>query len=155
MKKSHKILIISLIAVLLLLPLFSPLIAHGYNSCVAKVMESRMSRTLKKLDIEVCDSANYHGKLSGNGNGTAYSCVFLIKGEAEKVMASLNEAGLGYYIDYATESRDGAFDISLLEHRDVEFDNKEFAENPSEYFALYAYDEPELSWLGDSDFCSH
>lgn len=155
MKKSHKIIIITLIAVLLLLPLFSPLIAHGYNACVANVMESRMSRTLKKLEIEVCDSSNYHGKLSGNGNGTAYSCVFLIKGDPEKVMASLNAAGLGYYIDYATESKDGAFDISLLEHRDVKFDNSEFTENPSEYFALYVYDSPKLSWLGDSDFCSH
>lgn len=155
MKKSHKIIIITLIAVLLLFPLFSPLIAHGYNACVANVMESRMSRTLKKLDIEFCDSANYHGKLSGNGNGTAYSCVFLIKGDPEKVMASINAAGLGYYIDYATESKDGAFDISLLEHRDVKFDNSEFTANPSEYFALYAYDSPKLSWLGDSDFCSH
>lgn len=155
MKKNHKIIIISLIAVLLLLTLLSPLIAHGYNACVAKVMESRMSRTLKKLDIEVCDSANYHGKLNGNGNGTAYSCVFLIKGEAEKVMASLNDAGVDYSIGYATESKDGAFDIIYLEHRDVKFDNKEFAENPSEYFALYAYDTTELSWLGDSDFCSH
>lgn len=155
MKKSHKIIIISLIAVLLLLPLFSPLIAHGYNSCVTKIMEIRMSWMLKKLEIEVCDSAEYHGKLCGNGNGTAYSCVFLIKGDPEKVMASLKDAGLGYYIDYATESRDGVFDIIYLEHRDVRFDNKEFVENPSDYFALYVYDSPKLSWLGDSDFCSH
>lgn len=155
MKKRTKILIVILIIILFILPLFSPLLAHGYNTCITGIMESRVKKQLKKLDIEICDSAEYHGKLSGNGNGTSYSCVFLIKGDPEKIMESLNTAELDYYFDYVKESKNGIFDIELLEHRHVEFDDKAFIENPSEYFALCFYDSPKLDWFQSSDICSH
>lgn len=144
-----------LIVLFLLMPLLMPLLMHCYNELTTVYIETKTLSVLNNCKIEVLDSNRYHGKLSGNGNGMDYCCVFLIKGNPEETMSLLEEKNIKYGLWYKKDSHDGVFDSDPLEHRIVKFDNEEFRNNPDNFFALFVYYDPKNDLLTSIDWCAH
>ena len=153
MYKGKKILIVCALLVIIL-PLLMPLLMHVYNELTTMYIETQVVLILNSCEIEVLECNRYHGKLSGNGNGTHYCCVFLIKGSPEETMTLLKEK-LKYSIWHKKASDDGVFYSPSLEHRNIEFDNNEFRRNPGDFIALFVYYEPKSDLLPSIDLCAH
>ena len=114
MKKTMRILLIALIAVIVLpIALYSGIVIT--NNCIADRIEKRLTAYELPEGTELVDSVSTAGKFNGNGNGMQYIGTIVVSSDLREDELKDYYSSVFDYIEVTKESNDNCYSIICMD----------------------------------------